>query len=345
MAQTNILLEAGTNELEVVEFFLDEISTSADAAVNTKGRSGEDAVYRGYYGVNVAKVLEIIRMPKVTELPEVQHPSVLGAFNLRSRIIPLVDLAMWLEKKHAGEKDQAKTIVTEFNNVTTAFMVSGVNRIHRISWESVEPPNQYVAAISSNTVIGVVQLEGRIVFLLDLEKVVANLNPKLGLRLDDLGADWVNAGYRALIADDSALVREMQRDLLEKAGFTVEIVSNGRLAWERLLEFKGRAEENNRPITDFVHVVVSDIEMPVMDGLNLTNRIKEDPVLKSLPVLLFSSLITDKLRHKGQSVGADDQISKPEVTQLARRALALIKERESRQAEHHTPYGSHPMKE
>jgi two-component system chemotaxis response regulator CheV len=345
MTQTNILLEAGTNELEIVEIFLDEIAASDDAAAGTEGNPGEDSVYRGYYGVNVAKVLEIIRMPKIAELPEVQHPSVLGAFNLRSRIIPLVDLSVWLEKKRAGRQDQAKTIVTEFNNVTTAFMVSGVNRIHRISWESVEPPNQYVAAISNNTVIGVVQLEGRIVFLLDLEKVVANLNPKLGLRLEDLGEDWVNSGYRALVADDSALVREMQRDLLEKAGFTVEIVSNGRLAWDRLLEFKTRAEEDNRPITDFVHVVVSDIEMPVMDGLNLTSRIKEDPVLNRLPVLLFSSLITDKLRHKGQSVGADDQISKPEVTQLARRALTLIKERESRRTERQAPYGSPAVEE
>lgn len=198
MAQTNILLEAGTNELEVVEFYLDEVTSSS-------GGDGQDApdagpaeeTYRGFYGVNVAKVLEIIRMPKVTELPEVQHPSVLGAFNLRSRIIPLVDLAMWLGKTHIQTDEQPKTIVTEFNNVTTAFMVSGVNRIHRISWEKVEPPNKYVAAVSNNTVIGVVKLEERIVFLLDLEKVVANLNPKLGLRLDDLGADWTNSGYRA----------------------------------------------------------------------------------------------------------------------------------------------------
>ena len=188
-----------------------------------------------------------------------------------------------------------------------------------------EQPNKYVAAVSNNTVIGVVKLEERIVFLLDLEKVVANLNPKLGLRLDDLGADWDNTGYRALVADDSALVREMQRDLLEKAGFTVEVVENGREAWERLEDFKRRAE-GNRPITDFVHVMVSDDEMPIlMDDLNLTHRIKTDPMLKQLPVVLFSSLITDKLRHKGESVGADDQISKPEVTQLAKRALALIK--------------------
>lgn len=329
MAQTNILLEAGTNELEVVEFYLDEVASSSGGDGEEAPEAGPaEETYRGFYGVNVAKVLEIIRMPKVTELPEVQHPSVLGAFNLRSRIIPLVDLAMWLGKTHIQTDEQPKTIVTEFNNVTTAFMVSGVNRIHRISWEKVEPPNKYVAAVSNNTVIGVVKLEERIVFLLDLEKVVANLNPKLGLRLDDLGADWTNSGYRALIADDSALVREMQRDLLEKAGFTVEVVSNGRAAWERLEEFRRRSEEEKRPITDFVHVVVSDIEMPVMDGLNLTNRIKNDPLLKNLPVLLFSSLITDKLRHKGESVGADDQISKPEVTQLAKRALALIRERE-----------------
>ena len=330
MSQSNILLEAGTNELEVVEFYLDEFVPPSDAAPQNdeNGQPVAEPSYRGYYGVNVAKVLEIIRMPKVTALPEVQHPSVRGAFNLRSRIIPLVDLAMWLGKAHPNNEEQPKTIVTEFNNVTTAFMVSGVNRIHRISWEQVEPPNKYVAAVSNNTVIGVVKLEDRIIFLLDLEKVVANLNPKLGLRLDDLGKDWSNSGYRALVADDSALVREMLRDLMEKAGFTVEVVSNGRAAWERLEDFKRRCEEGGQPITDFVHVVVSDIEMPVMDGLNLTHRIKTDPMLNKLPVVLFSSLITDKLRHKGDSVGADDQISKPEVTQLARRALALIKARE-----------------
>ncbi|MEG2173228.1 MAG: chemotaxis protein [Desulfovibrionaceae bacterium] len=321
MSQTNILLEAGTNELEIVEFYLEE-------------EAGPDLPpYRGYYGVNVAKVLEIIRMPKVTELPEVQNPCILGAFNLRSSIIPLVDLALWLDKKSFVTEEQPKTIVTEFNGVTTAFMVSGVNRIHRISWEEVESPNKYVAAVSNNTVIGVVKLEGRIVFLLDLEKIVANLNPKLGLRLDDLGEDYDRSERRrALVADDSALIREMLRDLLEKANFDVEVVNNGREAWERLQTIKEKCETENRDITSSVQVVVSDIEMPVMDGHNLTKRIKEDPFLKVLPVILFSSLITDKLRHKGVAVGADDQVSKPEVTDLARRALAQIKDREAAKA-------------
>lgn len=312
MSQTNILLEAGTNELEIVEFYLDELE--ADGVTP----------YKGYYGVNVAKVLEIIRLPKVTELPEVGDKSVLGAFNLRSQIIPLVDLSLWLGKKRNDSGAEAKVIVTEFNNVTTAFMVSGVNRIHRISWEEVEPPNAYVSSLTSNTITGVVKMEGRIIFLLDLERIVGALNPQLALRLDE-AIDWGSgARYRALVADDSTVIREMLKDLLQRANFEVEAVVTGRAAWERLEDIRKKATEEGKPIENYLQVVVSDIEMPQMDGLNLCKRIKDDSVLQRLPVILFSSLITDKLRHKGIAVGADDQISKPEVTQLAKRALDLI---------------------
>ncbi len=315
MSQNNILLEAGTNELEIVEFYLDEVDP-------------DGTVYKGYYGVNVAKVLEIIRQPKVTELPEVRHPSVRGAFNLRSRIIPLVDLAVWLGKKHGGQQNSNKVIVTEFNNVNTAFSVSGVNRIHRLSWEEVEPPNAYVSALTSNSITGVVKLEGRIIFLLDLERIVSDLNPQLGLRLDS-AIDWASSvRYRALIADDSTVIREMIKDLLQKANFDVEVATTGKDAWDRLNAIKTKAENAGRPLDDYVQIVISDIEMPAIDGLNLCKRIKEDPVLKSLPVILFSSLITDRLKHKGDSVGADDQISKPEITAVAKRAIALIEQKQ-----------------
>jgi two-component system chemotaxis response regulator CheV len=314
MAQTNILLEAGTNELEIVEFFIDEPEAS------------KDNEYQGYYGVNVAKVLEIIRIPKITELPQVNHPSVLGAFNLRSHVIPLVDLSMWLGKERI-EREPPKVIVTEFNQVTTAFLVSGVNRIHRISWEEVEPPNNYVAQFSNNSITGVVKIKDRIVFLLDLEKIVAELNPELGLRLDESIDFSQGERYRALVADDSALIRDMLRDLLEKANFDVEITSNGLECWERLLEIKTKAEQEKRKITDYVQVVVADIEMPAMDGHHMTKKVKSDPVLRDMPVMLFSSLITDKLRHKGEAVGADDQISKPEISKLALRAKDLIREK------------------
>ncbi len=314
MSHTNILLEAGTNELEIVEFYLEE-----------ELENSVDGTYHGYYGVNVAKVLEIIRMPKVTELPEVQHPSVLGAFNLRNQIIPLVDLSLWLGKKRTGASE-AKVIVTEFNNVTTAFMVSGVNRIHRISWEEVEPPNEYMASLSGNTVNGVVKMENRIIFLLDLEKIVADLNPQLRMRLDE-AMDWSgHPHYRAMICDDSTLIREMIKSLLQKANFEVEAHNTGKGVWDRLVEIKQKAAEEGHKVTDYVQVVISDIEMPSMDGHSLCRKIKEDSELKQVPVILFSSLITDRLRHKGDSVGADYQISKPEISAVATRAASLIEE-------------------
>ncbi len=313
--QTNILLEAGTNELEIVEFYIEEES-----------RDEKKKSYKGHYGVNVAKVLEILRMPEITDMPDVSHPAVLGAFNLRSKIIPLVDLGKWLNKKRV-ETEPPKVIVTEFNQLKSAFLVSGVTRIHRISWEDVEAPDKYMSSLTGNSITGVVKMEGRIVFVLDLEKIISDLNPDAALKLDDT-VDWsAEHHYKALIADDSTLIREMMKDLLRKANFQVETTTNGRECWNRLLDLKAKSIEAGRPLSDYVQVVVSDIEMPMMDGHNLTKRIKEDPELRKLPVILFSSLITEKLRHKGDTVGADDQISKPEMTRLAQKAVYLIQNR------------------
>jgi len=321
MSNTNILLESGTNELEIVEFFLEEPTPSGKT-------------YVGYYGVNVAKVLEIIRLPKVTEMPQTPHPCVLGTFNLRDKVVPLVDLASWLGKDR-GNNANDKVVVTEFNRVISAFRVSGVTRIHRLSWEQIEPPSIHVQAYSGNSVTGLVQLDKRVVFILDMEKIVAELNP--GLALKELDQEVFierhkelpdrDMVFKALIADDSTTIRRMIGASLEKAGFEVTRTINGRIAWDQLMEWKEAASTEDRPITDFVHILVSDIEMPAMDGHSLTRKVKDDPVLKRLPVILFSSLITDSLRHKGEAVGADDQISKPEMLQLAERARSLAWER------------------
>lgn len=334
MAQesNDILLEAGTNELEIVEFYLEEEPKQEDEVeLNQEDQDQADELKpsrKGYYGVNVAKVLEIIRMPEVTEMPEVSHHSVLGAFNLRSRIIPLLDLCKWLKKSRV-ENEPPKVIVTEFNSVTSAFMVSGVTRIHRISWEDVEAPNKYVSALSSDSITGVVKFDDRIVFILDLERIVSELNPGMRLQFDENADFDTTVRYKALIADDSPLIREMIRDMLGEAGFRVEKTNNGKECWERLLELKEQAEREEMPITEYVQVVVSDIEMPMMDGHHLCKRIKEDPVLRVLPVILFSSLITEKLRYRGEAVGADEQISKPEITYLAQKAAALIEGRDT----------------
>ena len=314
MQTTNILLESGTNELEIVEFYINE------------NVPGQDNPYTGYYGVNVAKVLEIIKKPKITEMPSVPHPAVLGAFNLRSTIIPLIDLSLWLGKGTIQEPD-AKVIVTEFNKVTNGFMVSGVTRIHRLSWEQVEPPGNYISQFAANSITGVVRIEDRIIFLIDMEKIIAELNPELAVNFTDNLDITLDQQYTALVADDSDTIRNMLANVLEQANFKVIRARNGQEAWDNLLQIKSQATEENKKVTDYIHIVISDIEMPSVDGLNLTKRIKEDPELNVLPVILFSSLITDKTRHKGESVGADDQISKPEVGELAIRAKKLIEEK------------------
>ncbi|UZP68682.1 chemotaxis protein [Desulfovibrio mangrovi] len=314
MTQSNILLESGTNELEIIEFFIAE-------------EDGQGNKYTGFYGMNVAKVLEIIRKPDVTGMPNKHHPAALGTFNLRGRVLPLVDLSIWLGKNMASS-DAHKVIVSEFSGVITAFLVSGVTRIHRLSWSQVEAPSGHVRAFSNDSVTGVVRFDDRIVFILDMEKVVASLNPRLQMdtRIGEVAEAATGEGYKALVADDSGSIRNMIVRTMEKAGFTCTQALNGREAWDIVLEWKRLAAEQNRPLTDFVDLIVSDIEMPEMDGHNFTKRVKEDPVLKNLPVILFSSLITETLRHKGIAVGADDQVSKPDLPTLTERAKGLIKQ-------------------
>ncbi len=318
MAQTNILLESGTNELEIIEFYIDE-------AVGP-----DEKPYRAYYGVNVAKVLEIIRLPKVTGMPQTPHPCVIGTFNLRSRVIPLIDLSMWLGKPMARDAN-TKVIVSEFNRVINAFMVSGVTRIHRLSWSEVEPPSGYVATFAANNFTGVVKFSDHIVLLLDMEQIIWDLNPALAMRTERKKAaeaipEPERSSHKTLVVDDSNSIRRLIASYLEKDGFEVVQDINGQNAWERLLGWKAEAAKGT-PLSHNINLVVTDIEMPSMDGHTLCRKIKDDPVLKALPVVLFSSLINDQLYHKGLSVGADDQVTKPEVGTLAERARKLIGER------------------
>ncbi len=309
MSESSILTETGTNEVEIIEFLIDE--------------EIDGETYTGHYGINVAKVLEIIRKPQVTELPSAPHPSVLGAFNLRNRVIPLIDLALWLDKPRPVSS-QEKVIVTEFNNVVNAFLVSGVTRIHRLSWEGIEPPAAHVQGLTHDTLTGVVKFQDRVVFLLDMEKIIGDLNPGLYFKTDAVHADADGVQYKALVSDDSTSVRRMITSVLEQAGFEVTQTINGKEAWDVLQGWKDMVAEQGRPLGEFVNLIISDIEMPVMDGHSLTKRIKEDPALAALPVVLFSSLITDSLRHKGEAVGADDQISKPDLPGLAQRAKDMV---------------------
>ncbi len=300
MADAEILLQVGTNELEIIEFYIDEGPS--------RGRSS--------FGINVAKVLEVIESPGLSPLPGAPHPCFMGTIPLRDLVLPVLDLAVWLELPRVPQKNEI-ILVTRFNNRTTGFLATGVTHIHRVHWRDVAPPPPALAGLASNCVTGLASVEGRFIQLLDLEKIIFELDA--GLADTDMPA--VSATRRrALVVEDSGVMRHMIQGRLEAANFEVALAGNGQQALDIL----------RQPDVPPPDIVVSDIEMPLMDGYTLTRRVKEDPRLAGIPVVLFSSLITDELRHKGESVGADGQISKPQFAGLAELALSLIEARGGR---------------
>ncbi|MBI4806650.1 MAG: chemotaxis protein CheV [Desulfovibrio sp.] len=307
------LTEVGTNEVEIMVFYLD--------------LKNGDSVSRAFYGINVAKVLKITRLPQQIMRPPVSaHHSVWGAFHFKDRdkVVPIVSLSRYLEQNQVEDHDTQKMIITEFNQVMTGFLVSGITRIYRLSWADVEQPNKHINEYSKNAFTGLVNLEGHIVFILDMEKIVIELNPESGK--DFFG---VSAGIKSdhninvLHVDDQLLVRRMVKKALEQdEAFSVISADSGKNALDILKEKAEEAKEAGVELTELVNVVITDVEMPVMDGYTLCRSIKDDPDLARLPVYLFSSLITEETQHKGESVKADGQFPKPQTEMMAREIMA-----------------------
>jgi len=299
------------NELELIEFYIDE-------------ELEDGSRYRSHFAMNVVKALEIIRKPQVTQMPGSHHPAALGTFNLRGNILPLVDLGIWLGKKTVDESTH-KVVVSEFSGTITAFEVSGVVRIHRMTWTQVEPPGKHLQTFCHNCVTGIVRIEERILFLLDTEQILASMDPsaRLDNRIDpDVIAD--GNGYSVLVAEDSPSTRNVIVSCLEQAKFKVTKSGSGNEAWDMLKTWERQAKKDNRHINDYVNLIISDIEMPEMDGLSLTRMIKSDPAFKNIPVILFSSLISPVVHTQGANAGADGQISKPDIPLLSHKACELI---------------------
>jgi two-component system chemotaxis response regulator CheV len=314
--KTEILLETGTNELEILEFHIDEATPAGPVAC--------------HFGVNVAKVMQVIESPRLVRPESAPHPCMLGVIPLRDHILPVLDLAVWLGMDKAAH-DQEVVIVTEFSQSVTGFLVSGVTEIHRVGWPEVIPPSRALGRVDSSSIIGLVEREGRFIQLLDLEHVLADLDPTAS---EQAWKTTVRAesAYTALVADDSATIRAMLRNNLEAANFRVQMTTNGAEALERLTAIKAEALEKGLPVGQILDVLISDIEMPLMDGFSLAKAVKSDPQLSALPVILYSSIITDELRHKGESVGADAQVAKPDLDQMARTAIGLIESKAAAQA-------------
>lgn len=299
MEQKGILLESGTNELEIVEF----------EVANNK------------FGINVIKVKEIIQPIPVTFIPHA-HPHVEGIIQLRGEVLPVVDMLRVLGIQGVERNPQQKYIVAEFNKQRVVFHVDNVTQIHRISWDQIEKPSDMYQGGTSQ-VIGVIKQNEQMILLLDFERIMVDINPESGISVESVKklGKRDRSEKRILIAEDSPLLRKLLFDTMNEAGYSnLEFFENGRDAYEYLEGIvKGGSD-----ISEHIQLVVTDIEMPQMDGHHLTRKIKEHPDLQKLPVIIFSSLITDDLRHKGDQVGAEDQISKPEIAELILRIDQLI---------------------
>jgi len=285
----NILLESGTGEVEILEFI-----------INHK-----------HYAINIIKVKEVIHANNLTKLPE-SHPAIAGLTLYRDKIITLIDLKYVLEKQRKSEVEST-IILCQFNKIEVAFSIDSIVGVHRIKWDQITKPDN----ISINSlVIGNIVIGSKIILLLDFEKIVTDISPSTGISEDKI-VDIPfkdRSKVKLVLADDSPLIRRLLKETLIKAGFNnLKIFDDGKQALDFLLNL---AEEKKEKFIEDVHVLITDIEMPQMDGHTLTRKIKEHVILKRLPVILFSSLITGDLKHKGDSVGADAQLSKPEIGEL-----------------------------
>ena len=299
--QTKILLESGTNELEIMEFTV----------------GGE------LFGINIAKIREIMRAQETKRMPN-SHNFVEGIFKQRGEVITVIDLAKCLNIEKSENKSHDIFIITHFNKLNFAFRVESVVGIDRVSWEDIKKPDKVIYSGEDSVATAIAEYKDRLITILDFEKIIADISPETSItldRLDELG-DRVESQKKILVAEDSMMLSNLIIGFLHKSGYknTVKF-NNGKEAWNYLTE----AKESGLPISNYVSCIVSDIEMPLMDGHRLTKLIKTDDELKHIPVILFSSLISDELRIKGQEVGADEQITKPEIVELVNIIDRLIK--------------------
>lgn len=290
---THILLENGTNELEVLEFVI---------GIN-------------HYGINVAKVREIVPYEKITPVPNA-HEYVEGIFMPRDTMISVVNLAKVTGNYNCCHSDSDMLIITNFNKLHIGFHVEQVAGIHRVSWEHIIVPDATINSVDHGITTGVIKMDDRIIIILDFEKIISDISPETGLKVKEIEAlgERERNDYPIYIAEDSALLAQLIHDSLYKAGYVnIDISNNGQACYDKLVALKNQYGDK---ITDHVKCVITDIEMPLMDGHRLTKLIKSDDILKNIPVAIFSSLITEEMERKGRELGADIQMSKPEIGQL-----------------------------
>lgn len=298
--ETGILLESGTNELEILEF----------------------KVGNNSYGINVAKIKDIISYKPPTPVPN-SHKCVEGIYMPRDYIITIIDLAKCLGMVQLSDVSKDMLITTNFNQLNIGFHVNQVVGIHRVTWADILKPDATLNNQGSGVATGIIKLDNKLIIILDFEKIVTDISPETGLKVSDINrlGERDRNSSPILIAEDSPLLSKLIVDCLHKAGYIdITVTMNGEEALAKLNGYKEAGNLHNK-----VHCVITDIEMPKMDGHRLTKLIKTDPILKSIPVVIFSSLVNEEMKRKGEQLGVDAQLSKPEIGMLVEKIDSLLR--------------------
>lgn len=286
--ETNILMESGTNEVEILEFMVGD----------------------NHYGINVAKIKEIVIYQKVTPVPAAK-PEVEGIFMPRDTMITVIDLAKVLGLSPSDNINTDMFIITNFNKLNVAFHVHKVIGINRVSWADIITPDSTISSADAGIATGIVKINSELIVILDFERIVSDISPETGLKVSEVDkfSNRERNNSPIVIAEDSPLLIRLISDSLHKAGYTnLTLCKNGQEAWDALCHYKAVGD-----IDRYVACVITDLEMPLMDGHRLTKLIKSDDMLKHIPVIIFSSLINEQMKIKGEGLGADSQLSKPEI--------------------------------
>jgi len=298
---------AGTNKLEILMFSL-----------GLDNRTGREETY----GINVFKVREVMRIPKITRAPEMPA-AVEGMVSLRGALVPVIDLA-----KYAGVQTDCKPeimIVTEYNIHTQGFLVKAVDNILRLDWSAMRVPPAMLAAETGGLVTAITELkDGRLVMMMDVEKVLAETNRS---ERDDLvfkSVKPLGKERTVFFADDSSVARNQIARTLDAMEVKHISAINGRQAWAELSKMADYADASHTPMKNLVQVILTDVEMPEMDGYMLTRKIKADKRFAGIPVLMHSSLSSTSNEQMGKAVGVDEYVPKFEAQKLAQTLARLL---------------------
>lgn len=304
-----ILLESGTNEIQIMEFSIDGV----------------------LYGINVAKVRQIMISAPVKFMPHT-HEAVEGIFKPRDEVITVINLPKYLGCENFQPKPDDLFILTGFNKMTVAFRIHTVVGISRISWRDIQKPDNTISGGNDGVATGIAQCGEDLVTILDFERIVAEIAPETSIKVSEID----EMGHRGridkpiLVAEDSILLSHMIKECLTKAGYTnLKMFPNGQDLWDFLANAKKEGV-----LQESASLIVTDIEMPQMDGHRLTKLVKDDPDMKHIPLIIFSSLISEEMRIKGKELGADEQMSKPEIGRLVHVMDALLARKEEEKAAH-----------